>query len=441
MEAIMMKKSSTQSNQSSPPTFRERLLRMSHNERTYELSNLLGIKIAETLNVDESEIEYDTPFAVLNEAWENLSLVYDILKDLIQENLERAFYVWEFYPYPRETSMLISIQRLAEYLAKEMDIPAPESGFTDLYEGGNWAWGLPSPVPEGSECNSPVVFLLSPARSGSTLLRVMLQGHPNLFCPPELYLLPFESMAERKDKFTQLGYTWMARGLAVSLVELEGLTPEQAEQRLQQLEEKDAPIQLVYRMLQELAGMRLLVDKTPLYANHPVWLRRAEELFEGAKYLHLVRHPYAVIESYVRMRFHNRLVGNHWLIRDENPWLAAEKHWTGYNHHILGFLKGIEAQRKHRILFEDLVTEPRTVLNGICDFLGIPFDEAVLNPYEGNRMTSELSDPNLMTRNKIEPSLATSWQKRRPPQQLSEFTQQLAVEFRYNIPFHRICCG
>ena len=40
-------------------------------------------------------------------------------------------------------------------------------------------------------------FVLSSVRSGSTLLRVMLAGHPDLFCPPELHLLPYADMRER----------------------------------------------------------------------------------------------------------------------------------------------------------------------------------------------------------------------------------------------------
>ena len=43
--------------------------------------------------------------------------------------------------------------------------------------------------------------MLSPPRSGSTLLRVMLGGNPRLFAPPELELLNFDTLAERRDAF------------------------------------------------------------------------------------------------------------------------------------------------------------------------------------------------------------------------------------------------
>src|SRR3954466_6093857 len=54
-----------------------------------------------------------------------------------------------------------------------------------------------APVQTGPK-NPPAVFVLSPPRSGSTLFRVMLAGHPGLFAPPELELLSFNTLAERR---------------------------------------------------------------------------------------------------------------------------------------------------------------------------------------------------------------------------------------------------
>ena len=49
--------------------------------------------------------------------------------------------------------------------------------------------------------NPPAVFVLSAPRSGSTLIRVMLGGHPCLFGPPELQLLNFNTLAEHRRAF------------------------------------------------------------------------------------------------------------------------------------------------------------------------------------------------------------------------------------------------
>ena len=47
--------------------------------------------------------------------------------------------------------------------------------------------------PTGNFCAYPA------AAPGSTLLRVMLAGHPRLFAPPEIELLTFNTMRERAD--------------------------------------------------------------------------------------------------------------------------------------------------------------------------------------------------------------------------------------------------
>jgi hypothetical protein len=251
----------------------------------------------------------------------------------------------------------------------------------------------------------------------------MLDEHPALFSPPELYLLPFDNMVERKKKAMQLGYPWMLQGLDTAFDKLQWPPAER-------LETDNASTSQVYGIMQEKLGERLLVDKTPPYAAHPDWLRRAEGMFEEPKYLFLARHPYAVIESFVRMRFH-RLMGKHWLSWDENPWLNAEKHWAVYNRNILDFLEGIESGRKHLIYYEKLVTDPRATINGICEFLGIPFDEKILTPYSESSRDFELGDPNLRNRSSVDPALATAWQKKRPPQELSDFTRRVADELEY----------
>jgi hypothetical protein len=193
------------------------------------------------------------------------------------------------------------------------------------------------------------------------------------------------------------------------------------------------PVQQVYARLQELAGDRLLVDKSPAYTGHLGILQRAEQLIEGSKYLHLVRHPCGAIESFARMGVHERIgeTVNFW---DENPWLFAEKVWDAQNINTVKFLRDIETSRQHRVLYEELVSDPSGVLQGICDFLGLPFDEAVLRPYDGDRMPGVGDQNTFRVYDRVDPSLATAWKKRPPPQRLGEVTRQLCREFGYEIP-------
>jgi len=331
------------------------------------------------------------------------------LANLLGPSLHRQF---GFPLYQYDTPSFRSIRSAADHVAREL-VPPPLPGvpLTDLYDKQNWGWG-PLERRFGERLERPMVFILSAVRSGSTLLRVMLAGHPALFVPPELELLPFPSLGVRRAQAKALGHEWIRLGLLSAIGELGGLSVEVAAGETEALERNDVAMPAVFERLQRSASPRVLVDKSPLYAHHPEWLGYAERLFSQARYIHLVRHPASVIDSFVRMRFH-RLIGRHALLWDENPWLHAEKIWAGLNRHIVDFLAGIEPERQLQVRFETLATEPAAVMNEICAFLGIRFDPAVLTPYSSQHSVRSLKanlpaigDPNFRLRDSIDPAMA-----------------------------------
>ena len=73
-----------------------------------------------------------------------------------------------------------------------------------------------------------VCFVLGAPRSGTTLLRVMLAGHPRLFSPPEMIVAPFRTMAERRQRLNER--YWEKGGLRRALMELEACDVDTAKQ-------------------------------------------------------------------------------------------------------------------------------------------------------------------------------------------------------------------
>ncbi len=286
--------------------------------------------------------------------------------------------------------------------------------------------------------NPPAVFVLSPPRSGSTLLRVMLAGHPSLFAPPELELLNFDTLAERRDAFSGRD-AFRLEGLLRAVMAARGRGAEEAREEVAGAEREGLSTREMYRRLQEWIGGRTLVDKTPTYAWDPETLRRAEAGFEGARYIHLVRHPLGMVRSFEEAKidqifFH----ADHAFSRREE----AEALWVLAQRNALEHLEGIPAGRRHTVIFEELLRDPERVLRGICGFLGLPYDPAMAEPYDGGRarMTDGLyaesrmlGDVKFHQHGRVEAVAAEQWRLELKEESLGEPARELAARLGYEL--------
>ena len=390
-----------------------------------ELVTYLQQRVARVLRMEEQAVPADRN--VMELGLDSI-MVMELIRQLEQDLKLRL--------YPREIFERPSISALAEYLASEVGAglrPAPTPAPTADLLAKLRLRRRPGPRRQPTQRNPGVAFLLSAPRSGSTLLRVMLDGHPALFCPPELHLLPFDTMQERE---AGLAATYLGEGLQRAFMELMGLDAEGSKAFVDELTAQDLPIQQVYGRLQALANGRLLVDKSPSYGADMETLQQAEALFEGARYIFLVRHPYAVIDSCVRIRL-ERLFG----VSDVDPYEFAEQVWAAINGNVLDFLRRVEPERQLLVRYEELVSTPAAVAQRLCGFLGIPFDEAVLKPYEGQRMTNGVhgislgvGDPNFLQHDGIEAALGDVWKTIVLPKPLGGFARRVAAELQYELP-------
>lgn len=288
--------------------------------------------------------------------------------------------------------------------------------------------------------NSPAVFTLSPPRSGSTLLRVILAGHPQLFAPPELHLLTYETLAQRKAALGDPSYSHLLQGTVRALMQLKDCSAEEAQSLMHAYEAQDLTVQAFYGELQKLLGNRILVDKTPTYASHVDILRRAERDFEGALYIHLVRHPYGTIRSYEEAKLERIVPIMHEVSFSRRE--LAELTWFISHETILTFLQEVPANRQFQLKFEDLVKFPEDTVSNLCQFLGVEFNPNMLDPYQekAQRMTdgvnavSEMSgDLKFHLHERIEPSAAERWKQYHTVNFLGDLSSQLATSLGYEL--------
>ncbi|PSN16017.1 hypothetical protein C7293_04435, partial [filamentous cyanobacterium CCT1] len=413
----------------------EQILAQPEGDRIATVTAYLQTQVAKVMGLSEA-FPVDAPLMDLGID----SLMTMELLTLCKQDLDLVL-------YPREVLAHPTVAALAAYIARELvRVHQPVSdrhdaglAATELSEEADTElpkspWQAPAPLELlPARRNPPMVFLLSAPRSGSTLLRVMLAGHPRLFCPPELHLLPFNTL---EAQAAALGYSYLQEGLQRAVMELLQVNADQAAALLSEWRQHQTTVPAVYDKLQQMAAGRLLVDKSPTYSLSLETLERAEQMFEGAKYIHLVRHPYAVIESFV----HNRMY-KIFDLEPDAPYQLAEQVWQACNQNIRTFASSLDGDRHYTLRYEDLVVDPEPAMRDLCAFLELPFDPAVLTPYEGRRMTDGVSaqsmavdDPNFRQRSRIEAHLAKIWQGIQLPHRLNSTSQALAAQFDYPLP-------
>ena len=293
---------------------------------------------------------------------------------------------------------------------------------------------------DGTPKNERAVFVLSPPRSGSTLLRILLAGNSKLFAPPELHLLPYRTMADRRKALSGAHTDHLLEGTARALMHLNGWSAEQSLAFVEACEQQGMTTKAFYRELQApLKGERLLVDKTPWYIVDVDILKRVERDFVDPLYIHLVRHPLGMVRSYEESSMQRLLPPTATQEGGYGSRELAELTWLLAQQNTIEISKQVPAERWLQVQYEQLVVEPEAVLRRICGFLGIPYESAMVNPYDDmDRMTDGVATASRMSgdlkfhlHNAINPDAAVRWKRFYSEDVLGGETRELATELGY----------
>ena len=288
-----------------------------------------------------------------------------------------------------------------------------------------------------SKKNPHAIFLLSPPRSGSTLLRVMLAGNDKLFSPPELDLLSFNTLGERKKFFIESKMPLWLEAPIRAIKEIKQCTNDEATKIMESFEARDMPIKEFYLTMQNWLPGKRIIDKTPSYALDPATLQRAEEDFDQPLYIHLVRHPYAMIYSFIEAKLDkNFFKYPHDFSRQE----MAELIWIVSHQNIKGFLAEVPLERQIQIRFEDLLLRPESEARRLSSFLGVEYKTDMIKPYQGNKMTDGIGATSQMVgdfkfylHSDIDQNVAERWRKFHKTDFLSDIAWDLADGFGYTV--------
>lgn len=194
-------------------------------------------------------------------------------------------------------------------------------------------------------------FIISCERSGSTLLRYLIDTHPLLASPGELGLGNLARELAEVVKRT-LGQVEPQRAAQIALMEtrtiIDGIMTRYAQAR----------------------GKATWCEKAPVNVHHLSVLRA---VYPDARYICLYRNaPDVVFSCLETMRYGQimRELREYMRLCPQSPVSAMVVSWTDKTSKILAF----ENENKeicHRICYEDLVARPDEVLPPLFDFLGV----------------------------------------------------------------------
>lgn len=230
------------------------------------------------------------------------------------------------------------------------------------------------------------IFVIGNPRSGTTLLRLMLNNHKNIIIPPEcgfaIWWYDKYKNWSAADCENEASITSFISDLSVSKkIETWNLDFDSLRRFIQ----SDRPqsyaelVDHVYRFYAKMIGKNALRwgDKNNFHTSH---LDKISQLFDTAQFIIIVRDGRDVACSYRALKSKN--INSQYApnLPTEIPAIANE--WVTNNNKIIRFMKN--HPNYYMVKYENLVTTPRIVLAEICDFLKEDFDDEMLMYYEKN---------------------------------------------------------
>jgi hypothetical protein len=229
---------------------------------------------------------------------------------------------------------------------------------------------------------NPYLFVVGCPRSGTTLLRRMLDAHPELAITPETHWVP--EWFQKRPGVDANGN--VARELAQSLLESARLKKLKVrEDKVWELFEDGEPVSYarlaarIYELFGSRRGKPLVGDKTPGYTKA---IPTLHHLFPWAKFVHLIRDGRDVCLSATTWHQVGRLERRFPSWR-EDPVPTAALWWELHVRLAREAGTRLEPHLYHEMRYEELVADPLEESRTLCTFLGLTYSEAMARFHEG----------------------------------------------------------
>jgi hypothetical protein len=225
---------------------------------------------------------------------------------------------------------------------------------------------LPSLPRSRKPAGPPAPFIVGVTRSGTTLLRLMLDAHPEMAIPPETHFVPQLIKKARKRGIS----CEEAHGVVTGHRQWGdfGLDSGELLRRYCALDRIDpeSTVRAFFELYAEREGKPRWGDKTPNYVKR---MKQIERTIPEARFVHMIRDGRdAALSRFKR------------LLKDPPPIDTVAERWV----------KKIEGARADaedldhyiEVQYEHLVRDTETELRRVCEFLELDWDPSILRYYE-----------------------------------------------------------
>ncbi len=211
-------------------------------------------------------------------------------------------------------------------------------------------------------------FIVGSARSGTTLLRMMLDSHPDMAIPPETHFIDaLMQLNQDADNFYRdfcykiTGFfTWPDMEAYVSKSDFQQAIFKNADNLT-----FENGLKIFYDLYAKSQKKKYWGDKTPQYL---LIMDKIEHLISDVAFIHIVRDVRDVCLSTSKVWFSKGSIDEHAF-----QWVESIK---------LAQLQSKKIKHYLEVRYEDLVLEPEATLRKICTFINLDYHSQMLSYYE-----------------------------------------------------------
>lgn len=227
------------------------------------------------------------------------------------------------------------------------------------------------------------IFIVGSARSGTTLLRLMLTSHPDICIPPESPF--FIKLRKKYSRFPDL-----SSEIDSFVVDLFNDVKIKTEWRLDKdrvrknlrkispLNYRTAVSVVYWTYLKSFfPHAQIWGDKNPWYLRH---IDTILEDFNDARFIHIIRDIRSIYASLTAI--HGDEQSRVYWNKMDAALPFATRQWR-LAHEAFEKTKG--NPQVYTLFYEKLVSDPENELNSLCSWLGVPFSSSMLEFYRLNR--------------------------------------------------------